>query len=119
MRFMGFLPQESLKGFLKDSDIYLFPSLAEGCASSGMEALAAGLPVIATKGSGLPIRDGENGVIVPEHDPDAIAGAIMSLSSDEEKRTEIGLAAAKEIAARYRWSDYAAGVVKAYQTVLF
>ena len=44
LKCVGFVPQDQLKGFLENSDLYVFPSLAEGCASSGMEAMAAGLP---------------------------------------------------------------------------
>lgn len=63
--FVPTVPQDGLKEYLANSDIYLFPSLCEGCASSGMEAMAAGLPVIATVESGLPIDDMVDGVIVP------------------------------------------------------
>lgn len=56
INLVGFVPQDDLKQYLAESDIYLFPSLCEGCASSGMEAMAAGLPVIATIESGLPIK---------------------------------------------------------------
>ena len=66
IHYIGFVPQDELKQYLTDCDMYVFPSLAEGCASSGMEALAAGIPVIATEESGLPLTNGKNGIIIPQ-----------------------------------------------------
>ena len=65
---------------LAKADVYVFPSLAEGCASSGMEAMAAGLPVITTRESGLPIRHGENGWLIASKSEQAISDAIICLA---------------------------------------
>jgi glycosyltransferase involved in cell wall biosynthesis len=48
VELVGHVPQDDLKKYLADADLYVFPSLAEGCASSGMEAMAAGLCVVCT-----------------------------------------------------------------------
>ncbi len=118
LKAVGYVPQDELKEYLSTSDMYIFPSLCEGCASSGLEAMAAGLPVIATENSGLPITNNENGIIVPIKDSQAIANAILLLSTDHELRTKIGKNAANLIATKFTWEQYAEKVVNLYYSVL-
>jgi len=112
------VPQDELKSYLADSDVYLFPSLCEGCASSGMEALAAGLPVIATKESGFPIEDGKDGVIVESKNVQAIVDALKLVASNKEMREQMGKAAARKIAENYTWEQYAQNVIAIYDELL-
>lgn len=108
------VPQDELKHYLANSDIYLFPSLCEGCASSGMEAMAAGLPVIATLESGLPIENEKDGIIVRSKNVTDIKDAIIILAHDKNLRERIGKAAAAKIADNYTWDHYAQKVVSVY-----
>lgn len=112
------VPQDELKSYLANSDVYLFPSLCEGCASSGMEALAAGLPVIATKESGFPITNGKNGIIIESKNVQAIVDAIKRVAADKNLREQMGKAAARTIAENYTWEQYAQNVVKIYNELL-
>ncbi len=116
--FVGTVPQEDLKDFLTVSDVYLFPSLCEGCASSGMEALAAGLPVIATKESGLPIENGENGIIIKSKDTNEIVSALKMIARDPHIRESLGKKAATLIAENYTWDNYAMNVLRVYKDIL-
>lgn len=118
IEYKGFVPQDMLKEYLSEYDIYLFPSLAEGCASSGMEAMAAGMPVITTKASGLPITDGENGIIIPPKDIDTMVNSILKLANDQTLRTHLGQNASKLIAEKYSWENYATCVVNYYKELL-
>jgi glycosyltransferase involved in cell wall biosynthesis len=118
VRFVGHVLQDELKNYLLNSDVYLFPSLSEGCASSGMEAMAAGLPVIATVESGLPIENGKNGIIIPSKDVNAIVDAIIKLKDDKELREKLGAAAANTISANYTWEQYAHKVIDLYNSLL-
>lgn len=118
IQFVGFVPQDELKHYFINSDIYLFPSLAEGCASSGMEAMAAGLPVIATKESGLPIDSGKDGVVIKSKDSAEIVNAIMSLIKDKPKREKYGLNAAQKIKDNFSWEQYAKTVVSYYKELI-
>ena len=115
LNLVGVVPQDDLKTYLAHSDIYLFPSLSEGCANSGMEAMAAGLPVVATKESGLPIIDGESGIIVPIMDVDSIVNAIKSLSRSQELRSKLGVNASRLICDKYTWEKYAENVGRLYE----
>ena len=114
VKFIGHLPQDELKTYLAESDCYLFPSLCEGCAQSGMEALTAGLPVIATYESGLPITDSETGLIIKSADVDAITEAIKRIASDKALRSKIGTNAAKMMRQKYTWDNYALEMCKLY-----
>lgn len=116
--YHGVIPQDDLKRYLSRADVYIFPSLADGCAQSGMEALAAGVPVVATYQSGLPISDGENGIVVPMKNANAIVDKVEMLINDKELRATIGRAAAKMMAEHYTWERYAENVVNVYKEVL-
>lgn len=116
--FHGPVPQENLKSYLANSDIYVFPSLAEGCASSGMEAMAAGMCVVATHESGFPITDGENGYLVPTKNAQAIADRILWLMDHPEEIDRVGANAAKLICENYTWEKYAEKVKKLYEELV-
>ena len=116
--FCGPVSQDDLKAFLSESDIYLFPSLADGCAQSGMEALTVGLPVVATYQSGLPITDGETGCVVPMKDAAAIANKIEWLIAHPEERKRLGVNAAKMMREKYTWEKYAENVKKVYEEII-
>jgi len=116
--FHGPKPQDELKSFLANGDIYVFPSLAEGCAQSGMEAMAAGMCVVGTYESGFPIVDGENGYIVPARDANAIADKVEWLATQWNEVNRVGANAAKLIAENYTWRQYAINTRKVYEEVL-
>jgi len=112
------IPQNELKKYLCSYDVFLFPSLCEGCASSGMEALAAGLPVIATRESGLPIENEKDGLIIPCKDTIAIINAITKIASDKTLRERIGKNAARKISENYTWEKYADNVIGIYNALV-
>ncbi len=117
VNFIGQVPQDNLKEYLSSSDCYLFPSLCEGCAQSGMEALTAGLPVIATCESGLPITDGKDGLIIKTANVMAIVDAILKLKKDKELRSSLGMSAAKMMKEEYTWDVYAKNMCDIYNCI--
>jgi len=88
--FTGF--RRDVGWFLKNSDLFVLASKKEGLGTSILDAEAAGLAVIGTDAGGIPevIRHGENGLIVPRQNPEALSHAILSLLRDDEKRKEFG-----------------------------
>jgi glycosyltransferase involved in cell wall biosynthesis len=114
IHFIGHVPQDKLKEFFKESDIYLFPSLAEGCAQSGMEAMSAGLCVIATRESGLPIRNGETGFFAPAMDSHAVVERICWLAQNPKEIARVGQLASVQLAG-YTWDGYAKNVIDVYR----
>lgn len=114
----GFVPQDRLRDYLARADLYVFPSLAEGCASSAMEALAAGLPVVATAETGLPARHDAEAWIVPPADPEALARGIATLADDPARRARLGRAATAMMAQGFTWEDYGRTLAGLYDRVL-
>lgn len=91
--FLGHLGPDDMARAFRTADIFCLPSLAEGMASVTLEALASGLPCVVTRSAGSPVRDGVDGVIVPERDGPAIAEAIRSIGEDRETRARMSRAA--------------------------
>lgn len=115
VHFKGQVPQDELKDYLANSDCYLFPSLCEGCAQSGMEALTAGLPVIATYESGLPITDRKTGILIDTANVKSIVDAVLELSSDISLRKQLGECAAQMMKEHYTWDIYSKNMLNVYK----
>jgi glycosyltransferase involved in cell wall biosynthesis len=86
----GWMNQKELIDAYHFAHVFLHPSELtasgdqEGVPNSMLEAMAAGLPVVATRHGGIPeaVRDGHDGLLVPERNPEALAAAVISLLSD-------------------------------------
>lgn len=85
---------DSLEKELFDAGVYAFSSEWEGLPNALMEAMALGLPVVSTDcpcgGPATLITDGENGLLVPIHDPDALAAGMLRLVEDREFAERLG-----------------------------
>jgi glycosyltransferase involved in cell wall biosynthesis len=116
--FHGLLGRDELKHRLMVSDIFVFPTLAEGCAKAAMEALAVGLPVITTRECGLPEAATDCVQFVPLGDPDELANAIEELGSNREKRARFGAKGAKLVRQSFGPRHFAKAVDTFYQELL-
>ena len=90
VRFLGYRAHaRALTGLL---DVLVVPSLTEGSPLIVLEAMAAGVPVVASAVGGIPdqVRHGEEGVLVPPGDPDALAGALGALLEDPAHAHRLG-----------------------------
>jgi len=116
--FLGHVPQDDLKSHLAEADVFVFPSLAEGCASSGMEAMAAGLCVLATRESGLPIVDQDTGFHLELKSSESIVRKVEGLLASPLRIQQIGCAAAKTIRENFTWENYASEVKKVYEELI-
>lgn len=85
-------------------DVFVLPSWSEGMPISIMEAMAAGVPVIASNVGGIPelISDGVTGSLVPARDSKRLAKAILDLLNNPKKRQQFGQAAYETISARFK-----------------
>lgn len=79
VRRLGLLSRDDLAAAMKEADVFVFPSLAEGSARVVFEAFAAGCYVVTTENSGSIVGRGAHGTLVPPNDPDALASAMRSL----------------------------------------
>lgn len=92
--FTGSFPREEMKNIYSLMDIFILPSLTEGFGLALVEAMAMGIPVIATNVGGIPeiIEHGKTGYLVPPADAKAISKAIIDLLSDKTKSELMGKA---------------------------
>lgn len=90
IHLLGF--RKDIFDLLKAADLFVFPSFREGLSVALMEAMAAGLPVIASKirGNSDLIEDGRGGLLVNPKEVEGFAKAIDSLSVDNDKRMDYG-----------------------------
>lgn len=95
--FLG--KRDDVPALLNSADIFVLPSIDEGFPFVVLEAMATGLPVIATIVGGVPemIQDGEEGILVESRNPEALAEAITKLSKSKDLRMVMGKKARKKI----------------------
>jgi glycosyltransferase involved in cell wall biosynthesis len=103
VRFMGWQTAEAVAALMRTAGVMVVPSVraedgdAEGLPSVALEAMAAGLPVLASDQAGLEgvVMPGETGAMVAAGDPAALAAAIAGLMADPAERSRLGAAAAQ------------------------
>jgi glycosyltransferase involved in cell wall biosynthesis len=101
-------------------DVFALSSLREGLPNVLLEAMAFELPVVATRIAGIPalVRDGDNGLLVPAGDVDALTTALSRLCSDAGLRAGLAKAARQTIEARYSLRERMAKIALLYDRVL-
>jgi glycosyltransferase involved in cell wall biosynthesis len=89
VRFLGF--REDVNDLLAAADLFVVSSYLEGMGTSTLDAMAAGLPVVATRVGGIPeiVTEGETGLLVPARDPGALADAIVRLAEEPALRRRL------------------------------
>ncbi len=99
----GSLPRPAAMARLFDADVFCLPSTYEGLPLAILEAMAAGLPVVATAVSGNPeaVEDGVSGLLVPPESAAALADALIALLTDPERRRQMGEAAKRRVAEHF------------------
>ena len=101
VEFLGHV--EDVPSLLARADVFVLPSLSEAFPNAAIEAMAAGLPVIASATGGLLdlVDHQRTGVLVPAADPEALAEAIGALAADPAGAARLGAAAREDVAHRY------------------
>ncbi|MFQ5923242.1 MAG: glycosyltransferase [Anaerolineales bacterium] len=101
--YPGELDRDEVRSLLTEADMFVLASAWEGQPRSVMEAMAAGLPIVATNVNGINelVVDGETGLLVPPGDTAAMASAIAKLLRDQEIRLEMGRRGRLRIEAEY------------------
>jgi glycosyltransferase involved in cell wall biosynthesis len=118
VRFLGH--RRDVPALLAASDLFVLPSLYEGLPLSVLEAMASGVPVIATSigGTDEVVRDGETGTLVPAADSDALADAIARTLGDREHASRLALAARSLVAREYSVAAMVRSVSRLYDELL-
>jgi glycosyltransferase involved in cell wall biosynthesis len=114
---VGSLHGPALRERLAGADIFVLPSHAEGQPMAIIEAMASGLPVVATRVGAVPdmIRDDVEGLLVAPEAPDELADALGRLAVDPELRRRLGTAARRRALERYSVSRLAAELAALYR----
>jgi glycosyltransferase involved in cell wall biosynthesis len=101
IQFLG--ERRDVARLLADADIGLLVSHEEGFSNAILEGMAAGLPMIVTQvgGNAEAVIDRQTGLVVPPHDPTALAQAILRLASDRSTRLAMGRAARARVQAEF------------------
>lgn len=101
IRLLGFTAD--VRGVLSAADIFAAPSRWEGFGLAAAEAMAASLPVVATRVEGLRdlVVEGQTGLLIAPDDPDALADRIMRLARDAELRERLGRAGRSRLCSRF------------------
>ncbi|MET4633120.1 glycosyltransferase family 4 protein [Kaistia defluvii] len=94
---IGAVPRGEVRTWLEQFDLFLFPSACEGSAGAVMEAMATGLPIVTTPNSGTPVRDGEDGFVIPCEDLAGMSRAIDRLVQDQDLRLRMGISARRRV----------------------
>lgn len=99
----GPVPHEDMPAYYALMDVLVHPSLRDGMPNAALEAMACGLPVIATPVGGIldALEDGENGVLVNVNDAAALAGKIVELLDDPQKRAGLGQRARETVVEKF------------------
>ena len=96
IELLGHLGKAALMRELGRADLFLFPSLAEGAAGTVLEAMASGLPIVATREGGVDFTDGTSGIVLPPRDAEAIAAAVVRIVEDRALRASLSAGATRE-----------------------
>ncbi|HLI78816.1 MAG TPA: glycosyltransferase family 4 protein [Candidatus Binataceae bacterium] len=101
-------------------DLFVFPSLQEGLGVALLEAMACGLPVVATRAGGIvdAVEDHQNGLLVSPCDAAAIAAAIVDLENDASWRARLGSAARARIAENFSMDTMTQKTIDLYRACL-
>ena len=112
----GSVNRDRLATIFAEHDVLVLPSIEDGFGAVISEAMAAGLPVIATTNTGGPdaVEEGVTGYIIQPRSPDALAGALTKLADDPVLCEEMGRASANAMRARRTWNDFADAMMQAY-----
>ena len=128
VRFLGlsdsvlfFGRRTDIPDILSDSDIFVLSSYWEGMPGAVMEAMASGLPVVATRVGGIPelVRDGETGFLVSPGDPDAFLEPVLRLIMDPGLRYSMGEAGRVRIVKHFSIDEKVRELEEVYESLVW
>jgi len=116
--FTGF--REDVGAFYQLADLFVMSSVEEGLGTAVLDALAVGKPVVATNSGGIPemITDGENGLLVPARNPNALADGISKILADPDKAERMAARGPELVKARFSIDAMVTGNINVYGRIL-
>ncbi|MDD1618677.1 MAG: glycosyltransferase family 4 protein [Methylococcaceae bacterium] len=117
VRQIGYLPREELVMVIAGALTLIYPSIYEGFGLPPLEAMACGVPVIASEVSSLPEVVGDSGLLINPHDDEALAQAIQKLITDPDIRQQLSQKALAR-SAEFTWDKCVRQTVDVYRQAL-
>lgn len=119
VRFLGY--RSDISTVLHAADLLVAPSISEGMSVTLLDAMAAGLPIVATAVGGTPevVVDGETGLLVPPADPAALERAVVALLEDRELSSRFGAAAQRRAASHFDAGPVSERIIRACERAAF
>ena len=120
VRFVGSVEHERTVDYLRLADVFVRPSRSEGLGSAFLEAMAAGVPVVATAVGGIPdfIRDGETGLFAESGSAESVARAVGRVLSDGALANRLSESGLTLVRSSYRWEMVAEQIAGLYEELL-
>jgi glycosyltransferase involved in cell wall biosynthesis len=120
VRFAGYQPQNRLADIYSASDVFAMPSRSEPFGLVALEALACGLPVVATESGGITdYLSYAVGRLVPEEDPEALSNGLLDiLRLPEAGWNKMSESCRALVAKKYSWADTARKTAEVYEACL-
>ena len=115
------ISDDELAGLYAEAQVAVVPSLYEGFSLPAIEAMACGVPLVATTGGALPEvvgTDGDTGLLVPPDDPEALASGIRRIMDDPALAARLGAGGRARVLGRFTWEATARGTAEQYRVVL-
>jgi glycosyltransferase involved in cell wall biosynthesis len=119
--FVGSVRHADIYDYLQRCDVFVLPSYREAFGIAYLEAMAAGLVTVGVMGQGPSqfIKDGENGVLVPPGNVEALAAALRDiLTGDQKHWREIARRGRQTVQAAYSWDNHARQLIDVYEQVI-
>jgi glycogen synthase len=119
VRFTGYAGYDDAPAILRQGDVFVSPTYAEGFSNTILEAMATGLPTVSTHSVGVVdcLRDGDNALLVDPGDVPALRSALVRLRDDDALRKRLAATALAEVRERYTWSGVASQIARVYRDV--
>jgi glycogen(starch) synthase len=116
----GRVSERLLHALYASANVFLHAPRFEGSSLVTLEAMAHGLPVVATRVGGIPdkVRDGETGRLVAPGDPAGLARAVEQLAADPSLRSRLGEAGRRHVLDHFAWDAVADKTVALYESLL-
>jgi glycosyltransferase involved in cell wall biosynthesis len=118
--FMGWMDKADLYHEFNVANLFVLPSRHEGMPNVILEAMACGLPVVASNIAGNEelVLDGKTGILVPPEDPSALGAGLKTLMLDSDLRQKLGTASRVRVEKSYTWDQVARSYLSVLQEIV-